>query len=148
MRLVIGSDHAGKTLRLSVLKYLQDNNYEVLDVGTEKGDSVDYPHYAERVAAKVAAGEADLGILVCGTGIGMSMAANRVPGVRAALCANEFMATMARAHNQANVLCLGERIVGDGLAASIVQAFLTGRFEGGRHARRVEQLADLEKKRT
>jgi ribose 5-phosphate isomerase B len=148
MRLVIGSDHAGKTLRLIVLKYLHDNNYEVLDVGTEKGDSVDYPHYAERVAAKVAAGEADLGILVCGTGIGMSMAANRVPGVRAALCANEFMASMSRAHNQANVLCLGERIMGDGLALSIVQAFLNGRFEGGRHARRVEQLTDLEKKRT
>ena len=148
MRLVIGSDHAGKTLRLSVLKYLQDNNYEVFDVGTENGESVDYPHYAERVAAQVAAGEADLGILVCGTGIGMSMAANRVRGVRAALCTNEWMATMARAHNQANVLCLGERIIGDGLAMAIVQAFLDGRFEGGRHARRVEQLTDLEKKRT
>lgn len=148
MRLAIGSDHAGRALRLLIGKYLRDNNYEVFDVGTEKGDSVDYPHYAERVASQVASGEADLGVLVCGTGIGMSMAANKVPGVRAALCTDEFMATMARAHNRANVLCLGERIVGEGLAMSIVQAFLNGRFEGGRHARRVEQLAALEKKRT
>lgn len=147
MRIAVGSDHAGRVLRTEIQKYLSKGGHAIQDLGTETSDSVDYPHYAERVAGAVVANEADLGILVCGTGIGMSMAANRVPGTRAALCTDEFMARMARAHNNANVLCLGERVVGVGVALGIVEAFITAHFEGGRHAQRVEQLTALEKKK-
>jgi ribose 5-phosphate isomerase B len=147
VRIALGSDHAGRALRLEVGRHLQQAGHTLLDLGTETADSVDYPHFAERVAACVGAGDADLGVLVCGTGIGMSMAANRMPGIRAAVCTDEFMARMSRAHNDANVLCLGERVVGSGAALSITDAFVGGRFEGGRHAGRVAQLTALEKRR-
>ena len=147
MRIVVASDHAGRTLRLAVARHLEKAGHTVSDHGTDTAESVDYPHYAERVAADVAKGEADLGILVCGTGVGMSLAANRVAGVRAALCTDEFTAKMARAHNNANVLCLGERVLGEGVALAVVDVFVAGHFEGGRHARRVEQLTELERKK-
>ena len=113
-------------------------------MGFDGDGSVDYPGIAAQVARQVAGGGADMGILCCATGLGMSMAANRVVGVRAALCTHALMAALARAHNDANVLCLGEQILGNNLALRIVQAFVDGRFEGGRHARRVGQLAELE----
>ncbi|HTN53999.1 MAG TPA: ribose 5-phosphate isomerase B [Anaeromyxobacter sp.] len=143
-RVIAGSDHAGLALRGEAVKTAQALGREVEDLGPAAGESVDYPDLARRVAEAVTAGRG-LGILVCGTGIGMSMAANKVKGIRAAHCSSEFEARMARAHNDANVLCLGERSVGLGLGAAIVKAFLETPFEGGRHARRVQKIMDLER---
>jgi ribose 5-phosphate isomerase B len=145
VRIVAGSDHAGLALRAEAVKVAREAGFQVEDLGPFSGDSVDYPDYAREVAGRVARGSARLGILVCGTGIGMSIAANKVRGVRAAHCGSEFEARMARLHNDANVLCIGERVVGLGLGAAIVRAFLETAFEGGRHARRVEKLKDMEK---
>lgn len=144
-RLIAGSDHAGLALRAEAVKAAKAAGLEVEDLGPFSVESVDYPDYARQVAEGVASGRARLGILVCGTGIGMSMAANKVKGVRAALCTSEYQARMARAHNDANILCIGERVVGLGLGAAIVRAFLETSFEGGRHARRVEKVAALER---
>ena len=144
-KVIAGSDHAGLALRAEAGKVAQAAGLEVQDLGPFTGDSVDYPDYARQVAEAVAAGRARLGILVCGTGIGMSIAANKVKGVRAAHCATEFEARMARAHNDANVLCIGERVVGLGLGGAVVKAFLETPFEGGRHQRRVQKIADLER---
>ncbi len=143
-KVIAGSDHAGLALRAEAVKVAKAAGFEVEDLGPFSGDSVDYPDYAKRVADGVAAGRAKLGILVCGTGIGMSIAANKVKGVRAAHCATEFDARAARAHNDANVLCIGERVLGLGVGAAIVKAFLETPFEGGRHARRVQKMTDLE----
>ncbi len=144
-KVIAGSDHAGLALRAEAVKVAKAAGFEVQDLGPFTGDSVDYPDYARQVAEAVAAGRAKLGILVCGTGIGMSIAANKVKGVRAAHCATEFEARMARAHNDANVLCIGERVVGLGLGGAVVKAFLESSFEGGRHERRVQKIGDLER---
>jgi ribose 5-phosphate isomerase B len=144
-RVTIASDHAGLALRAEAARVARAAGLEVEDLGPFSGDSVDYPDYARAVAEAVAAGRARLGILVCGTGIGMSIAANKVRGVRAAHCTTEFEARLARAHNDANVLCIGERVVGLGLGGAIVEAFLETSFEGGRHERRVQKLKDLER---
>ena len=143
-RLVAGSDHAGLLLRAEGVKVARAAGFEVEDLGPFSGESVDYPDYARRVAEAVAGGRARLGLLVCGTGIGMSIAANKVKGVRAAHCTTEYEARMARQHNDANVLCVGERVVGLGLGGAIVKAFLETPFEGGRHEKRVQKLRDLE----
>ncbi len=145
-RVVAASDHAGLQLRAGAVEAARAKGFEVEDLGPHAADSVDYPDYAAAVARAVAGGRARLGLLVCGTGIGMSMAANKVPGVRAAVCRSEFEARMARAHNDANVLCLGERVTGLGLGAAIVEAFLATPFEGGRHARRVDKLNALDRR--
>jgi ribose 5-phosphate isomerase B len=144
-KVMTGSDHAGLALRAEAVKVAKAAGLEVEDLGPFSGESVDYPDYARKVAAAVAAGQATVGILVCGTGIGMSIAANKVKGVRAAHCTTEYEARMARAHNDANVLCMGERVVGLGLGGAIVKAFLETSFEGGRHAGRVRKMADLER---
>jgi ribose 5-phosphate isomerase B len=144
-RVIAGSDHAGLTLRAEAVKAAGAAGWEVEDLGPFTGDSVDYPDFARAVGEAVAAGKARLGILVCGTGIGMSIAANKLKGVRAAHCVTEFDARMARAHNDANVLCIGERVVGLGVGAAIVKAFLATPFEGGRHARRVDKLNALDR---
>jgi ribose 5-phosphate isomerase B len=144
MKLAIGSDHAGLVLKRGVRRALDERQLAVEDFGTHTEDSVDYPDFAARVAQAVSRGDCALGVLVCGTGIGMSIAANKVRGVRAAVCTTEFEARMARAHNDANVLCLGSRVVGAGLAAQIVEAFLDQRFEGGRHERRLQKIRDAE----
>ncbi len=144
-RIVFGSDHAGLALRAEAVRVARDAGLEVVDLGPAAGESVDYPDFAERVARAVAGGEARLGILVCGTGIGMSIAANKVKGVRAAHCTTEYEARMARAHNDANVLCIGERVVGLGLGGAIVAAFLSQPFEGGRHQRRVDKISALDR---
>lgn len=141
--LIAGSDHAGLSLKKELVGLAAELGYEVRDLGTHTSDSTDYPDYAHQVAAAVAAGEG-VGLLVCGTGIGMSIAANRHPGVRAALCGDTLSASMSRQHNDANVLCVGARVVGPGLAAEILKAFLGADFEGGRHARRVNKI-DLAK---
>lgn len=144
-KVLTGSDHAGLALRAEAVKVAKAAGLEVEDLGPFSGESVDYPDYARQVAEAVAAGRATVGILVCGTGIGMSIAANKVKGVRAAHCTTEYEARMARAHNDANVLCMGERVVGLGLGGAIVKAFLETSFEGGRHAGRVRKMADLER---
>lgn len=137
--LIAGSDHAGLALKRELTKLATELGYEVRDVGTHTSDSTDYPDYAHQVASAVAAGEG-LGLLVCGTGIGMSMAANRHAGVRSALCGDVFSAAQARQHNDANILCIGARVVGPGLASEILKAFLGASFEGGRHERRVQKI--------
>ena len=144
-RVIFGSDHAGLALRAEAVKVTKDVGLGVDDLGPFSGDSVDYPDYARQIGEAVASGRARLGVLVCGTGIGMSIAANKVKGVRAAHCTTEYEARMARAHNDANVLCIGERVVGLGLGAAIVKAFLETPFEGGRHARRVEKMNEMER---
>jgi ribose 5-phosphate isomerase B len=137
--LIAGSDHAGLALKQQLIGVAAELGYEVRDVGTNTPDSTDYPDYAHQVATAVAAGEG-IGLLVCGSGIGMSMTANRHRGVRAAVCTDVFSAHVAREHNDANVLCMGQRVTGPGLAVDIFEAFLGASFEGGRHARRVGKI--------
>jgi ribose 5-phosphate isomerase B len=143
-RVAIGSDHAGYELKEHLLGYLRGQGHEVLDHGTDSTDSVDYPVFCAAVGRTVRDGGADLGIVLGGSGQGEQLAANKVRGVRAALCNDLYTARMARAHNDANVLSIGARVVGVGLAEEIVDTFLTTPFDGGRHARRVAQLAELE----
>lgn len=138
--IVIASDHAGVDLKRSIIELVRGAGREASDLGTDDARSVDYPDFAHRVAAAVAAGEAERGILICGTGIGMCMTANRHPGVRAALCHDAFTAEMSRRHNDANVLCVGARVTGSGVAEQIVQVFLETPFDGDRHRRRVEKI--------
>ncbi|MBU2552089.1 MAG: ribose 5-phosphate isomerase B [Proteobacteria bacterium] len=138
MKFIIGSDHAGLALKAALKAALEDMGHSVEDAGPETTESTDYSRYALQVARAVSSGTYERGILICGTGLGMSMAANRVRGVRAALCHNEYMARMSRAHNDANVLCLGERVIGLGLALSILEAWVGTEFEGGRHQRRLD----------
>ncbi|MFY0575244.1 ribose 5-phosphate isomerase B [Cystobacter fuscus] len=144
MKVIIASDHAGLELRRELVKALQELRVEVDDVGPTSAESVDYPDYARPVSRAVAEGRATRGVLVCGTGMGMAIMANKHPGIRAALCTDEFVARMARAHNDANVLCLGQRVVGAGLARSILEAFLATPFEGGRHQRRLDKIREAE----
>lgn len=138
MKIAIGSDHGGLALKKSILALLQELGHEGEDVGCFETDSVDYPEFADLVCKKVAEGDVDKGILICGTGIGMSMAANRNENIRAALCCEQYSARMSREHNDANVLCLGERVTGPGIAKEIVRTWLTTPFSGGRHLRRIE----------
>jgi ribose 5-phosphate isomerase B len=145
-KMVAASDHAGLSLRAEGIKAARARGVEVEDLGPFTAESVDYPDFAVRVGEAIGAGRARFGLLVCGTGIGISIAANKLPGIRAALCRTEYEARMARAHNDANVLCLGERVTGAGLGAAIVEAFLATPFDGGRHARRVEKLDALDRR--
>jgi ribose 5-phosphate isomerase B len=144
MKIAIGCDHAGLPLKEEIKKTLAEAGAQVQDLGTTSPESVDYPDYARAVAEAVASGRADSGILVCGTGIGMSITANKVAGVRAALCHDAYTARLAREHNDANVLCLGGRVIGPGVAADMVRVWLETRFAGGRHARRVEKMRALD----
>jgi ribose 5-phosphate isomerase B len=143
-RIVAASDHAGLRMRAEAVRAAQELGFDLDDLGPHSGESVDYPDYARLVGEAVAAGRARFGLLVCGTGIGMCIAANKVKGVRAALCGSELEARMARAHNDANVLCLGERILGLALGAAIVKVFLEQPFEGGRHQVRVAKISAME----
>ena len=140
MKVALGSDHAGFKLKQLVHAQLNAAGHEVRDLGPNDAERVDYPDYAHEVAKLVANGEVDRGVLVCGSGIGMAITANRHPGVRAANCTLVWQAQMCRQHNDANVLCLGERVVGAGLAEAMLEAFLTTDFEGGRHSGRVEKI--------
>ncbi|WP_054951181.1 ribose 5-phosphate isomerase B [Numidum massiliense] len=144
MKVVIGSDHGGYHLKQEIKAVLADLEVEVEDVGCDCTDSVDYPDFALPVAQKVAAGEADRGILVCGTGIGMSISANKVKGIRCAVVSDPYSARMSREHNDANVLALGERVVGPGLAHDIVKTWMETPFAAGRHERRLCKISDIE----
>ena len=144
MKIALGSDHAGYPLKERIKEFLLKKGHEVLDFGATSEESTHYPLFAREVSLAVQRGEADRGILVCGTGIGMAITANKFKGVRAALCLNEYMARMSRLHNDANVLCLGDRVLGEELALSIVEVWLSTPFEGGRHQKRIELIADIE----
>ena len=140
LRIAIGSDHGGYEYKEQIVGHLKEKGYECVDVGTYSTDSCDYPVIARTVTTKITTGEADRGILICGTGIGMSIVANKVKGIRAALCGDTFSARASRAHNNSNVLCLGERVIGINLAMDIVDIWLESKFEGGRHQRRVDMM--------
>lgn len=146
MKIALGSDHGGYNLKEIVKKHLDELNIEYKDFGCQGCDSVDYPDFALPVAESVASGEFDRGILICGTGIGMSIAANKVPGIRAAVCTETFSARMCRMHNDANILAMGERVIGPGVALDIVDAFLKEEFQGGRHSVRVGKIKKIEEK--
>ncbi|HEY3452210.1 MAG TPA: ribose 5-phosphate isomerase B [Myxococcales bacterium] len=144
MKIAIASDHAGFALKKEVAETLVSLGHELEDFGTFDNSSVDYPDFATQVAKSVRDGKNQFGVLMCGTGIGMSIVANKYRGIRAALCTTEFEAKMSRAHNDANVLCMGERVVGPGLGRSIAQAFVSTVFEGGRHIKRIQKIVDAE----
>jgi ribose 5-phosphate isomerase B len=140
VKVAIGCDHGGIELKNTVVSVLNKLGHVVDDQGCNSADSVDYPNFARSVSSLVKEGKCQCGILICGTGIGMSMAANRVPGIRAALCNEMFSAKMSREHNDANILCLGARVIGPGLAAEIVRTWMTSEFAGGRHQRRIDMF--------
>lgn len=142
MVIALGADHAGWELKEALKAWLIENGHQILDFGTHSPESVDYPDYAVQVAESLASGKAERGVLVCGTGIGMAMAANKVPGVRAALCGDLYTARMSREHNDANVLVLPARFVSEDEGVEILRAWLDTRFEGGRHARRVAKIEE------
>ena len=145
MRIAIGSDHRGFNVKSKLVELLQQLGHQVEDVGTHSGESVDYPDFAAAVAQGVSCGDNDRGILICGTGIGMAITANKFPGVRAAMCQDELTAEVSRRHNDANVLCLSGDLLGERNLDGLVQVWLETEFEGGRHARRLEKISDLEK---
>ncbi len=146
MKIAIGADHAGFRLKEKLRAKLAEQGYDVVDVGTSSDESTDYPDFAEQVAAWVARGEAERGILVCSTGVGMSIAANKVPGIRAALAVNPEEVSLVRGHNNANVLAFGAKYTGEAEAEAMMDVFLSTPFQGGRHARRIEKIAAIEKR--
>jgi ribose 5-phosphate isomerase B len=144
MKIVIGSDHRGVEIKRRLVDVIRSMGHDLLDIGAQEAESVDYPDYANEVGKRVGKKEADRGILICGTGIGMSMAANKVRGVRAAACQDLLTAEMSRRHNDANVLCLSADLLGEDQMAQMIRIWLDTPFEGGRHARRVEKIAKIE----
>lgn len=143
MRIAIGNDHVAVEMKQHLTKYLEDKGHEVVNFGTDETKSADYPIYAARVAKAVVSGEFDRGVLICGTGLGISIAANKVKGVRCAVCSEPVTASLARRHNDANIIAFGARIIGNVMAEAIVDTFLTTDFEGGRHQRRVDMIMAL-----
>lgn len=146
MKIALGSDHGGLNLKKEIIMYLESKNIEVKDFGTYTEESCDYSDYALKVAREVVADNFELGILICGTGIGIGIAANKVPGIRAALCSDTFSAHASREHNNANILTMGERVIGKGLALDIVDAFINAKFQGDRHQKRIDKITEIEKK--
>jgi len=146
MKIALGSDHGGLSLKNEIIKHLESKNIQITDFGTYTEDSCDYPDYALKVAEEVAAKKYELGILICGTGIGIGIAANKVPGIRAALCSDTFSAHASREHNDANILTLGQRVIGTGLALDIVDTFISAKFQGDRHQKRIDKISEIEKK--
>lgn len=144
-RIVIGSDHAGYELKLKVIEHLENQGISVTDVGTDSTESCDYPVFADALCKRIQLGDFDRGILVCGTGIGMSIAANKHSGIRAACCSDTYSARLTREHNDANVLCFGARVIGEGLACDLADIFVSTEYMGGKHARRVQMLDELMK---
>lgn len=144
MKIAIGNDHSAVELKNIIADYVRELGHEVINLGTDSAESCDYPIYGEKVGRAVTEGEADMGIAICGTGLGISLAANKVKGVRACVCSEPYTARMSRLHNNANVLCFGARVVGSELAKMIVEVWLGTEFEGGRHQRRVDQIMEIE----
>lgn len=146
MKIALGCDHGGLEHKNAIAAHLTERGFEVTDYGIYEQKSVDYPEIAEKVAGSIVSGESELGILVCGTGIGMSLAANKVKGIRAAACSEHFSAKYTRLHNNSNILCLGGRVIGVGTALELVDLFVDTEFEGGRHQRRVDMITAIENK--
>ena len=146
MKIAIGNDHTAVDLKNTISDYLKELGYEVINLGTDSRESCDYPIYGEKVGRAVADGEADLGIAICGTGVGISLAANKVKGIQACVCSEPYTAKLSRMHNNSNVLAFGARVVGDELAKMIVKEWLDAEFEGGRHQRRVDMIMEIENK--
>ena len=144
MKIVVGSDHAAYELKEAIKEKLTKEGHEVIDVGCDSTESVDYPKYGHAVGRTVASGEAERGIAVCGSGIGISIACNKVPGIRAALCTSVEMAEMCRRHNNANIVCMGARMISQELAFDIIDKWMTTDFEGGKHLRRINEIEDLD----
>ena len=145
-KIALAADHAGYLLKGKIIAYLTEKGYECVNLGTDTADSVDYPVYANKLCESILSGECECGILICGTGIGMSIVANKVPGIRCAHCHDSFSARATRMHNDANVIAFGERVIGSGVMIDIVEAFLTTEFEGGRHLARIAKIDEIEKK--
>ncbi|MDD2978414.1 MAG: ribose 5-phosphate isomerase B [Hespellia sp.] len=146
MKIGIGNDHSAVEMKNEIMEYLTEKGYEVVNYGTDSSESCDYPIYGEKVANAVAAKEVDLGIAICGTGVGISLAANKVKGIRCVVCSEPYSAKMSRLHNNANMLAFGARVIGPELAKLIVDTWLETEFEGGRHQRRVDMIMDIEAK--
>ena len=144
MKIAIGNDHVAVELKNHITKYVEAKGYEVVNYGTDSSETCDYPVYGEKVGRAVASGECDLGIIICGTGIGISLAANKVKGIRAAVCSEPYSARLTRQHNNANIIAFGARVVGQAMAEMIVDEFLDAEYEGGRHARRVDLITAIE----
>lgn len=144
MKIAIGNDHAAVEMKNEISAFLKELGHEVINFGTDTGESVNYPVYGEKVGRAVASGEADCGIAICGTGVGISLAANKVKGIRAVVCSEPYSAKLAKQHNNANVLCFGARVIGIELAKMIVTEWLNAEFEGGRHADRVNMIMEIE----
>ncbi|AXY24894.1 ribose 5-phosphate isomerase B [Suicoccus acidiformans] len=140
MQIAIASDHGGFELKHTIIDHLQNQGYDIVDYGPNSNESVDYPDYSKKVTASITNNESQLGILICGTGVGMSITANKVKGIRASLVSDVYTAKVTREHNNSNVLCLGARVIGDSLALLIVDTWLQAEFEGGRHAVRVDKI--------
>ena len=147
MKIAIGCDHVGYELKKRVIDHLTEKGHEVVDFGPNSTERTDYPIYGEKAANAVASGECDRGIVICGTGIGISISANKVKGIRCVVCSEPYSALLSRQHNDTNMLAFGSRVVGGDLALMIVDAWLSGEYEGGRHARRVQMISDIENKR-
>ena len=141
----IGSDHVAVALKDHIKKYLSEKDIKVIDFGTNSSERTDYPIYGKKVADAVVNGSCDLGILICGTGVGISLCANKVPGIRAAVCSEPYTARLARQHNDANIIAFGSRVIGPATAEMIVDEFLNSRYEGGRHQKRVDMIAQIER---
>lgn len=146
MKIGIANDHSSVEMKQEVAAYLEEKGYEVVNYGTDSYESCDYPLYGEKIGRAVASGEVDFGIAICGTGLGISLAANKVHGIRAVVCSEPYTARLARQHNNANILAFGARVIGIELAKMIIDEFLNAEFEGGRHARRVDMIMDIEKR--
>jgi len=144
--IAIGSDHAGYDLKVEIIKFLKETGYPIEDFGTCNECSVDYPDFGLAVAESIKDGKCEKGIIICGTGLGISIAANKVPGIRAAVCTDSYMARMSREHNDANILALGARVIGSGLAMEIVDVWMKSEFLGGNHKARVDKISDIERK--
>lgn len=144
MKIAIASDHTGVELKSEIIKYLKELGHETDDFGTNSGESIDYPIYGKKVADEVAKGKYDGGVLICGTGIGISLAANKVKGIRAAVCSEPYSAKLSKMHNNSNIIAFGARVVGVDLAKMIVKEWIEAKFEGGRHAKRVDLISKIE----
>ena len=148
MKIAIANDHSAVELKKILTEYLIQKGHELINLGTDSTESCDYPIYGEKVALEILSGNADLGILICGTGVGISLAANKVKGIRAVVCSEPYTARLSREHNNTNILALGARVIGDGLAKEIVDSWLNATFEGGRHQKRVDMIHSIEDKKT
>ena len=146
MKIAIGNDHTALEMKNEMKKFLEEKGYEVIDYGTNSTESCDYPVYGEKVGRAVASGEADLGITICGTGVGISLAANKVKGIRCCVCSEPYTAKLSRMHNDSNVLAFGARVIGVEMAKMITEEWLNAKYEGGRHQRRVDQVMDIERR--